>query len=110
MRKEKFSSNFRSIGIKAGSDQVAAVGKKLESLHDLEEMNLSLRMESVELRRLLEVVEEEKRHMCLQLQHVLEEQVESSTPKSAKNSSKAKPICGHGPNIGHGPYVENDAF
>lgn len=34
---------------------------------------------------------------------------EISTPKAAKNSSKMKPICGHGPNTCYGPYVENDA-
>jgi len=45
-------------------------------------------MENVELGRMLEVVAKEKRHMHLQLQHVLEEQVgESSTTKETNNSS-----------------------
>lgn len=39
----------------------------MESLQELEEMKLSLRMENIELRRLLEIVEEEKRNMHLQL-------------------------------------------
>jgi len=58
-----FSSILRSHGIRAGFDQIASMGKKLkrERLQELEEINLSLRMENVELRRLLEVVEEEKR-------------------------------------------------
>ena len=60
-------------------------------------MNLGLRMENIELRRMLEMVEEENMHMCLHLQHVLEEQVaEIFTPVTAKDTSKMKPICGHG--------------
>jgi len=56
------------------------------------------------------MTKEEKRHMHLQLQHVLEEQVvESSTPVIAKDTSKMKPICGHGSHISYGPYGENDA-
>ena len=62
------------------------MGKKC--LQELEEMNLSLRMENIELRRMLEIVEEEKRHMRLQLQQVLEEQVgESSTPVTVNDTS-----------------------
>lgn len=61
------------------------------------------------MRRLLEVVKEEKRKMHLQLQHLLEEEIgESFIPEASNNPSKMKPICGHGPNIGYGPYVEND--
>ena len=82
----------------------------METLQELEEMKLSLRMENVELRRMLEIVEEEKRHMRLQLQQVLEEKIdESSTPLIAKDISEVKPICGYGSNRGYGPYVENDA-
>ena len=43
------------------------MGKNMESLQELEEMNLSLRMENVELSSMLEIVEEEKRHMHLRL-------------------------------------------
>ena len=57
------------------------------------------------------MVEEEKRHICHQLQHVLEEQVvESSTLVTAKETSKEKPICGHGSNSGYGTYEENDVW
>ena len=64
---ENFSSIFRLGGIRASSDQVASMVKKLkrESLQELEEINLSLLMENVELRRLLEIIEEEKRQMHL---------------------------------------------
>ena len=52
-----------------------------KGLQVIEEHNLALCMENIELRRMLEMTEEEKRNMCLELQHVLEEQVdESSTP------------------------------
>ena len=97
------SSIFKSIGIRVSFDQVVRMGKK--RLQELEEMNMALRMEKIELRRILEMDEEEKRQMCLQLQHVLEEQVdESSTPMATKDTSKMKPICGHGSNNGYGPY------
>lgn len=105
---ENFSSIFRSYGIRVGSDQVVSMGKKIkrERLQDLEEINLSLRMENVLLRRSLEIDEEEKRKMHLQFQYVLEEQIgESSIPEVANNSSKMKPICGHGPNTGYGPLL-----
>ena len=50
-----------------GSNQFVSMGKKLkrEILQELEEINLSLRMVNVGLRRLLEIVEEEKRKMQL---------------------------------------------
>lgn len=67
-------------------------------------------MENIELRRMLEIFEEGKRHMCLQLKHVLEEQVgESSTLVTEKETSKVKPICGYVSNIVYGPYEENYA-
>jgi len=48
--------------------------------------------------------------MCLQLQHIVEEHTsECYIPKVAKNPSKMKPICGNGPYIRYGSYVENDA-
>jgi len=87
------------------------MGKKLESCQELEVMNLYLRMENVELRRLLEFAEKEKRFMHLQLQHVFEEPVsESSTLEATNNSFKMKPNCGHGLNTCYGSYVENDAL
>lgn len=40
---------------------------------------------------------------------MLKEKVgESSVLKGANNSSKMKPICGHGSNTRYRPYVEND--
>lgn len=53
-RKENFTSNFISFGIRVGSNQVAGVGKKMESLKELEEIKMYLLMENVELRRMLE--------------------------------------------------------
>ena len=44
------------------SNKVVGMWKKMESLEELEEMNLSLRTENVELRRMPEVAEEKKRH------------------------------------------------
>lgn len=84
------------------------MGKK--NLQNLEELNLSLRMENIELRRMLEMVEEEKRNMRFQLHHVLKEQVtKSSTLLIAKDTSRRKPIRGHGLKSGYGPYGEDDA-
>lgn len=34
---------------------------------------------------------------------------ECSTTVIEKDTSKVKPVCGHGPNTGCGHYVENDA-
>lgn len=43
--------------------------------------DLSLLMENIELRRMIEMIEEGRINMCLILEHVLEEQVvEGSTP------------------------------
>ena len=56
------------------------------------------------------MVEYEKRHMRLQLQHVLEEQVaEIYTLVPTRETSKMKPTYGHHSNSGYGPYEEDDA-
>ena len=53
------------------------MGRK-KSLQDLEEQKLSLQMENIELRRMLERDEEEKSNMHFVLQQVLYEQVVES--------------------------------
>ena len=60
---------------------------------------MALQMENMELRRLLEKVEEQKRHMCFLMQQFLDEKIaESSTPVPTKETSKGKQVCGHGAN------------
>lgn len=66
-------------------------------------------MENIELRRMLEIAKEEKRHVHFVLQQVLDEKfAENSTPAPAKENSKMKPVCAHDSNSGFGPYVEDD--
>jgi len=50
------------FGIRALVDQVARMGSK-KSLQEIEENNLALQMENIELGGMLEIDEEEKRHM-----------------------------------------------
>ena len=67
-------------------------------------------MENIDLRRMLEMDEEEKRHMHFVLHQVLDEKfAKISTPVTTKYTSKMKPVCGHGSNNGYGPYEEDDA-
>ncbi len=81
-----------------------------KKLQELEEKNLALRMENIELRRMLEIAEEEKGHICFVLHQGLDEQVaESSTPTPTRESFRMRPVCGHGSNSGFGPYVEDVA-
>ena len=59
---------------------------------------------------MLEMVEEEKRHMKFVLKQVLDEKVaESSTATPIRKTYNMKPVCGHNSNSGFGPYVEDDA-
>ena len=44
-------------------------------LLEIDEKNLALRMENIELRRMLDIAEEEKRHMRFLMQQVLDEKV-----------------------------------
>ena len=60
---------------------------------------MALRMENIELRRMLEIFEEEKRHVHFVLQQVLDEKfAESSTPEPTRETSKMMTVCGHGSN------------
>ena len=64
----------------------------------------------LELRRMLDIVEEEKRHMRFQMQQVLDEKVvESSTTAPTRETSKMKPVCDHGSNSGFGENMKIDA-
>ena len=72
---------------------------------------MALRTKNIELRRMLEIAEEVKRHMHFVLQKVLDEQVvEISTPIPAREGSRMRPVCGNGSNSGFGPYVEDIAY
>jgi hypothetical protein len=88
---------FRSSGIRAGLTGIAGVEDKMGKasknawLRELEEINQTIQAENVELRRLLQESEEEKRKLRLQLQAMEEQVGECSTTEATKS-----PSCGHG--------------
>jgi hypothetical protein len=83
-------------------------GLKRARLQELEEINQCIRAENVELRRLLQVAEDEKQKLRLMLEKTVEEKIgEWSTTKEEKITSKIRPICGHERYINYGSCNEN---
>jgi hypothetical protein len=81
--------------------------KKQAWLHELEEINQTIQAENIELRRLLQESEEEKRKLRLQLQAMEEQVGECSTTGEAESPSKTRPTCGHGRYTSYGSCHEN---
>ena len=86
------------------------MSSKHDSLQDSEDIIEFLQQENMELKRLLEVSEEEKQNMCLMLQNVVEEQTnESCSTKEENNPPNTKQACGHGKNATYDSRQMKDA-
>jgi hypothetical protein len=83
-------------------------GLKQVRLQELEEINQCIQAENAELRRILQVAEDEKNKLRLMLEKTVEEQVgECSTTEEAKSPSKIRPTCGHDMYISYGSCHES---
>jgi (p)ppGpp synthase/HD superfamily hydrolase len=109
---------FKSSGIKEGLTWILGVednmGKALKNarLKKIEEINQCIQENNVDLRRLLQVVDDENQKQRLMLEKNVEEQVrDCSTTEEAKSISKIRPNCVHGRYTSYGSCCENvDSF
>ncbi|GLJ40505.1 hypothetical protein SUGI_0835210 [Cryptomeria japonica] len=85
------------------------MGKRLkrERLQELEEINQSIQAENVELRRLLEIAENEKQKLRLLLENALVEKTRECSTIGETRSPKNKRACGHGKWTNYGSCHED---
>ena len=80
-------------------------GLKCARPQELEEINHSLLLENVELKRLLEDADDEKRKISLMLQEVVEEKIGESYATRSPSKTKHADICAFFPHLKDTSYV-----